>query len=104
MIVLAWVSEDGESVWVRTDDGFMAGLMDWWRELPGIVGVKVLFEDGTTHRMEASEFYAIGPGQGRERFWNGDDPGNVPAGFVVRPGIEVPDDIYRLTSEMMDNA
>lgn len=104
MIAFAWCSSDGESVHVWTHDG-EAGLLDWWRTLPGIVGVMVLFEDGTRHRMEASEFYAVAPyGRARGRFWNGECAGCAPDGAHVKPGITVPDEVYEIVSEMMERA
>jgi hypothetical protein len=102
MKVRAWVSDDGQTVTIAEHEG-EAGLMAWWRSLPGIVGVVAYFGDGTTHHMEASEFYAVLPrGRGRKRFWNGDCC--APPDAVVKLGIEVPDAIYEAASEEMARA
>jgi hypothetical protein len=102
MKILAWCSSDGETVEVFTHTGH-AGLMAWWRSLPKIVGIKVWFEDGSTHRMEASEYYGLLPrGRERARFWNGDCC--APPTAHVIPGIEVPDKVYLAVDEMMDRA
>ncbi len=104
MRVRAWVSDDGQSCRVVEYAGSI-GLLAWWRELPGIIGVMVLFPDGTRHRMEATEFYAIRKGGlGRRRFWNGDCFACAPYDAEVKPGIEVPDALYDVVSETMSDA
>jgi len=102
MLTGAWVSIDGESYKIREHEG--VGLMAWWRTLPKIVGIMVLFPDGTRHSMEASEFYAVLPvGEDRERFWNGDVVEMAPNGAHVIAGIEVPDAVYETASVEMGN-
>lgn len=99
----AFVSGDGETVLARTHSG--DGLVAWWRGLAAegfrIVGMVVYFADGSRHYMEATEFYAVGPGQERSRFWNGNRREDVPPDFTVIPGVEVPDDVYTVVSEAM---
>ena len=100
MNVQAWCSSDGVTVQLWHHHGHR-GLASWWRALPKIVGVLILFDDGTTHRMEASEFYAVLPhGRERARFWNGDCCG--PEGAEVKAGIEVPDEVYARVDGLMD--
>jgi len=103
MKVRAWISDDGQTVQTRQHDSWK-GLSAWWRRLPKLVGVMVLFSDGTRHSMEASEYYAVSPrGRGRKRFWNGDCYACVPEGAHAIRGIEIPDDIYEAASVEMGN-
>ena len=104
MRVLAWVSHDGQNVHTRTHEGH-AGLMAWWRSLPGIVGVMVLFGDGTRHSMEASEWYGVLPtGRERRRFWNGELLADAPKDAHLIRGQLVPDEIYAIASDEMGRA
>ena len=98
MKVCAWVSDDGRAVEALEHEGH-AGLLAWWRSLSGVVGVMVVFPDGTRHSMEASEYYAVMPhGRERARFWNGDNPDKAPFGGHILAGIEVPSDVYECAS------
>lgn len=99
MRVRAWVSDDGVSCRILEYAG-SRGLLAWWRNLPGIVGVKVFFKDGTKHNMESSEWYGLRACGclGRARFWNGQRRSDAPPNFLLRPGIEIPDELYERAS------
>ncbi len=102
MRIRAWVSDNGATVELHEHEGWR-GLSAWWRGLPKIVGVMVLFSDGSRHRMEASEFYAVmRHGIGRRRFWNGDMAELAPAGADVVQGTLVPEDLYLTASDEME--
>lgn len=104
MIVMAWVSADGRTV-QQVEHSNDRTLSAWWATQPDIVGIMVIFPDGTRHRMEAREFYGIGPsGSTRKRFWSGDDPRDAPAGFVIRPGVLVSDAVYEQASDDMERS
>ena len=104
MIVRAWVSSDGVTV-AELEHRDDSTLSAWWRALPMIVGVMVIFPDRTRHRMESTEFYGLGPGGStRRRFWNKDSSARAPAGFDLIAGVLVPDAKYEQASDDMERS